>query len=95
MNVALALAGMGLQEMLVDDAFAPALAGMVLPEMPPELWALALGFLARRERPLRISMTRYWSWKMAQATLGEQIRARCLASNRVRRALGAVQSRSS
>ena len=48
-NVALALAGMGLQEMLVDDAFAPALAGMVLPEMPPELWALALGFLARRD----------------------------------------------
>ena len=40
---------MGLQEMLVDDAFAPALAGMVLPEMPPELWALALGFLARRD----------------------------------------------
>jgi hypothetical protein len=47
-NVALALEGMVLQEMLADDA-APALAGMVLPEMPPELWALALGFLARRD----------------------------------------------
>jgi hypothetical protein len=41
--------GWSLQKMLADDTFAPALAGMVLPEMPPELWALALGFLARRD----------------------------------------------
>ena len=52
MNVALALAGMGLQEMLVDDAFAPALAGMVLPEMPPELWALGLGFTYQHDKVL-------------------------------------------
>jgi hypothetical protein len=56
---------MVLQEMLADDAFAPALAGMVLPEMPPELWALALGFLARRDLYVS-SMTGYWSWKMTR-----------------------------